>query len=229
MAERCPEWLSERLRADGDGPLALDIRLEADVDDRHIPNGIDDDDCDELPDDHDATKGTLATDPTALEDGQTAPVGQFEIISAPGRDEGCVSFDIDGAGLLTGEMGFQGRMGRVYLGVEAGIEESDTEQNAATLHEHLQRLLERPNDAVVLPAHEPCSPETPVYAALAAVSERATDLGRGRAGFVGKSVSLVSDHAPSFERLTRSNVGQESVPADELVVPELCPRNGVAG
>ncbi|WP_340102187.1 MBL fold metallo-hydrolase [Salinibaculum salinum] len=175
-------------------------------------------------------KDALAIDATALADGQTVAVGSLdiEVIHTPGHSEGSVSFDIDGAALITGDTLFHESVGRVELGVDAGIEDSDVEQNAATLYESLQRLLDRPDDAVVLPAHDPGSPEPPVTATLQEVKDRNEDLGRNREEFVNELASDIPDHPPNFERVKRTNVGQESVPADELAELELGPNNCAA-
>ena len=175
-------------------------------------------------------KDALAIDATPVEDGQTVTVGglDIEVIHTPGHSEGSVSFDIDGAALITGDTLFDESVGRVELGVEAGIEDSDVEQNAATLYESLQRLLARPDDALVLPAHDPGSPEPPVSATLAEVKDRNDDLGRDREEFVRELAADVPDHPPNFERVKRTNVGQESVPSDELAELELGPNNCAA-
>jgi len=175
-------------------------------------------------------KDALAIDATPIEDGQTVTVGSLdiEVIHTPGHSEGSVSFDVGGAALLTGDTLFHDSVGRVELGVEAGIEDSDIEQNAATLYESLQRLLARPDDALVLPAHDPGSPEPPVTATLGDVRERNADLGRDREDFVEALAADVPDHPPNFERVKRTNVGQESVPADELAELELGPNNCAA-
>jgi glyoxylase-like metal-dependent hydrolase (beta-lactamase superfamily II) len=172
----------------------------------------------------------LAIDATPAEDGQTVMVGSLgiEVIHTPGHSEGSVSFDIDGTALITGDTLFHESVGRVELGVEAGIEDSDVEQNAATLYKSLQRLLDFPDDALVLPAHVPGSPEPPVVATLAEVKERNEDLGRDREEFVQELASDIPDHPPNFERVKRTNVGQESVPADELAELELGPNNCAA-
>ncbi|MFA9418302.1 MBL fold metallo-hydrolase [Natrinema sp. HArc-T2] len=175
-------------------------------------------------------KDALAIDATSLEDGQTVTIGQLdiEVIHTPGHSEGSVSFDIDGAALITGDTLFHESVGRVELGVEAGIEDSDVEQNAATLYESLQRLLNRPDDALVLPAHDPGSPEPPVTATLSEVREQNEDLSRNREEFIQELASDIPDHPPNFERVKRTNVGQESVPADELAELELGPNNCAA-
>lgn len=175
-------------------------------------------------------KDALAIDATPLEDGQTVTVGRLdlEVVHTPGHSEGSVSFDIAGAVLITGDTLFHESVGRVELGVEAGIEDSDVEQNAATLYESLQRLLDRPDDALVLPAHDPGSPEPPVTSTIAEVKERNDDLGRDREEFVRELAADIPDHPPNFERVKRTNVGRESVPADELAELELGPNNCAA-
>jgi glyoxylase-like metal-dependent hydrolase (beta-lactamase superfamily II) len=175
-------------------------------------------------------KDALAIDATPLEDGGTVPVGSLdvEVVHTPGHSEGSVSFDVDGAALLTGDTLFHESVGRVELGVEAGIEDSDAEENAATLYESLQRLLDRPDDTLVLPAHDPGSPEPPVTATLADVQERNADLGRPRDEFVRELAADLPEHPPNFERVKRTNVGRESVPAGELGELELGPNNCAA-
>ncbi len=175
-------------------------------------------------------KDAHALDATPVEDGQTVPVGRLDIavVHTPGHSEGSVSFDVEGAALLTGDTLFHDSVGRVELGVEAGIEDADVEGNAATLYESLQRLLDRPSDALVLPAHDPGSPEPPVAATLAEVRERNDDLGRDTEAFVEELASDIPDHPPNFERVKRTNVGQESVPEDELAELELGPNNCAA-
>ncbi|MFD1588251.1 MBL fold metallo-hydrolase [Halorientalis brevis] len=175
-------------------------------------------------------KDALALDATPVEDGQTVTVGELdvEVIHTPGHSEGSVSFDVDGAALITGDTLFHESVGRVELGVEAGIEDSNVEQNAATLYETLQRLLDRSDDVVVLPAHHPGSPEPPEAATLGEVRDLNEDLERDREEFVQELAADIPDHPPNFERVKRTNVGQESVPTDELAELELGPNNCAA-
>ncbi len=172
----------------------------------------------------------LAIDATPLEDGQTIRVGNVdvEIVHTPGHSDGSVSFDVGGEALLTGDTLFHESVGRVELGVAAGIEDSDVEGNARTLYESLQRLLDRPADTVVLPAHDPGSPEPPVTARLGEVSDQNPDLRRTREDFIETLASDVPDHPPNFERVKRTNVGQESIPDDELSELELGPNRCAA-
>ncbi len=173
---------------------------------------------------------TLGIDASPLEDGQTLTVGHVEIaaIHTPGHSEGSVSFDIGGEALLTGDTLFHESVGRVELGVEAGIEDSDVEENAARLYESLERLLEYSDDVVVLPAHDPGSPDPPVVATLGEVEERNGDLQRGRKAFIETLASDIPEHPPNFERVKRVNVGQESVADVELADLELGPNNCAA-
>jgi glyoxylase-like metal-dependent hydrolase (beta-lactamase superfamily II) len=119
-------------------------------------------------------KDALAIEATPIEDGQTVTVGELDIegIHTPGHSEGSVSFDIEGKALITGDTLFHESVGRVELGVEAGIEDSDVEDNAATLYDSLQRLLDRPDDAIVLPSHDPGSPDPPVTARMREIEAR---------------------------------------------------------
>jgi glyoxylase-like metal-dependent hydrolase (beta-lactamase superfamily II) len=189
----------------------------------------------ELADKHDVpyhlhSKDALAIDVTPLKDGEIISVGTVDVeaVHTPGHSEGSVSFDVRGKALLTGDTLFHESVGRVELGVEAGIEDADVEGNAATLYESLQRLLARPADTVVLPAHDPGSPEPPVTARLDDVNEQNPDLNRDREAFVETLASDIPDHPPNFERVKRTNVGQESVPDEELSDLELGPNRCAA-
>lgn len=172
----------------------------------------------------------LAIDATPVEDGQTVTVGEVrvEVIHTPGHSKGSVTYNIADTALITGDTLFHESVGRVELGVEAGIEASDVEANAATLYDSLQRLLDRSEDTVVLPSHDPGSPEPPVTAALGEVKARNGDLGLDRTDFVRKLASDIPEHPPNFERVKRTNVGQESVQTDELADLELGPNNCAA-
>jgi len=175
-------------------------------------------------------KDALAIDAKPLEDGHTVTMGRVdvEVVHTPGHSEGSVSFDIAGNAVLTGDTLFHGSVGRVELGVEAGIEDSDLEGNARALYRSLQRLLDRPDDALVLPAHDPGSPEPPVSLTLADVREQNEDLQCDRNEFLQELASDPPDHPPNFERVKRTNVGQETVPTEELAELELGPNNCAA-
>jgi glyoxylase-like metal-dependent hydrolase (beta-lactamase superfamily II) len=176
------------------------------------------------------SKDALQIDVTPLEDEQTISAGNVDVgvIHTPGHSEGSVSFDAGGEALLTGDTLFHESVGRVELGVTAGIEDADVEGNAATLYESLQRLRDRPADTIVLPAHDPGSPEPPVTARLDEVVEQNPDLDRDREAFVETLASDIPDHPPNFERVKRTNVGQESVPDEELSDLELGPNRCAA-
>jgi len=139
-----------------------------------------------------------------------------------------VTYAIEREALLTGDTLFHESVGRVELGVEAGLEDTNVEENAATLYESLQRLVERDWNPLVLPAHDPGSPEPPVTARLSEVRERNSDLGRPREAFVTELSSDIPEHPPNFQRVKRVNVGSEAVPDDKLAELELGPNNCAA-
>ncbi len=166
-------------------------------------------------------KDALALKATPIEDGETIRIGtvDVDVIHTPGHSDGSVSFDVDGEALITGDTLFHESVGRV----EAGIEDSGVEGNAATLYESLQRLLERPDDALILPSYDPESPEPPVSATLSEVRERNEDFNRDREEFIETLASDIPDHPPNFERVKRTNVGQEDVSDEEPSELELGP------
>ncbi len=170
-------------------------------------------------------------DASPLADGRTLDVGAVDVeaVHTPGHSPGGVTFDVAGEALLTGDTLFHESVGRVELGVEAGLEDADVEANAEALFESLRRLLDRGGDPLVLPAHDPGSPDPPVAARLGDVEVRNADLGRSREPFVDALASDVPDHPPNFERVKRVNVGVEAVDDDELAELELGPNRCAAG
>jgi glyoxylase-like metal-dependent hydrolase (beta-lactamase superfamily II) len=167
---------------------------------------------------------------TPLEDDQTFTVGNVDVsvVHTPGHSPGGVTYAVGGEALLTGDTLFHESVGRVELGVEAVIEDTDVLENAATLYGSLQRLRRQDGDPLVLPAHDPGSPEPPVSARVSEVERRNDDLRLSREAFVEKLASDVPDHPPNFQRVKRANVGLESVDDDELSELELGPNRCAA-
>ena len=165
-----------------------------------------------------------------VEDEETFRIGSVEVtvIHTPGHSPGGVTYSIAGEALLTGDTLFHESVGRVELGVEAGIEDTDVEENAATLYDSLQRLQRQDGDPLVLPAHDPGSPEPPVTARMSEVETRNADLGLQREKFVRKLASDLPEHPPNFQRVKRVNLGLESVATDELSALELGPNRCAA-
>ena len=189
----------------------------------------------ELADRHDVAyhlhpADAIEIEATPIADGEQFTIGyvEIEVIHTPGHSPGGVTYAVGEEALLTGDTLFHESVGRVELGVEAGIEETDVEENAATLYESLQRLRQRSGDPVILPAHDPGSPEPPVVARMSDVEARNGDLGRDRAAFIEDLASDVPDHPPNFQRVKGVNVGVESVDDDELSALELGPNRCAA-
>lgn len=163
-------------------------------------------------------------------DNDTFDVGAVEVsaIHTPGHSPGGVTFAIEDEALLTGDTLFHESVGRVELGVEAGIEDTNVPENAATLYESLEHLREREGDPLVLPAHDLGSPQPPIIARLSDVVQRNDDLGQSRDAFVADLASDIPDHPPNFQRVKRVNVGEEHVDDEELSTLELGPNRCAA-
>lgn len=221
-----PEEYEERIEEEGAELVGVfDTHAHAD----HVSGGR------ELADRNDVPYYLHPLDATALdakplEDGQQFTIGNVsvEVIHTPGHSPGGVTYTVGDKGLLTGDTLFHKSVGRVELGVEAGIEDTDVEENAATLYESLQRLRQRSGDPLVLPAHDPGSPEPPVTARMSEVEEMNDDLGRDRELFIEDLASDIPDHPPNFQRVKRVNIGDESVDDDELSSLELGPNRCAA-
>lgn len=167
---------------------------------------------------------------TPLADGQSLDIGEVEItvMHTPGHSPGSVTFLIEDEALLTGDTLFHDSVGRVELGVQAGIEDVDVEENAELLYESLEALRAVNGDPLVLPAHDPGSPEPPVTARLSEVVHRNSDLGRPRQEFVDSLSSDIPEHPPNFQRVKRINMGTGTAPEDELSELEVGPNRCAA-
>ncbi|MFP4625198.1 MAG: MBL fold metallo-hydrolase [Natronomonas sp.] len=172
----------------------------------------------------------LGIDATDVEDEDVHTIGEVEVtvVHTPGHSEGGVTYSIEGDALLTGDTLFHESVGRVELGVEAGIEDTSIEENAATLYESLQRIRDRAADPLILPSHDPGSPEPPVAVRLQEVVERNADLDRDRDEFVSILASDVPDHPPNFQRVKAVNVGRETVDESDRASIELGPNRCAA-
>lgn len=172
----------------------------------------------------------VSVDATPLADGHSFDIGRVKVTSihTPGHSPGSVTYAVENEALLTGDTLFHNSVGRVELGVSAGIEDSDVERNAATLYESLQHLLDWPDETLVLPAHDPGSPSPPVTARLGDIKEQNVDLQRNREDFITVLAADTPDHPPNFERVKRANIGQEDVPEEELADLELGPNRCAA-
>jgi glyoxylase-like metal-dependent hydrolase (beta-lactamase superfamily II) len=177
---------------------------------------------------HPADATDLEVSPLA--DGEQLSVGdvEIEVLHTPGHSPGSVSFGLDEAVLFTGDTLFHESVGRVELGVEAGLEDVAVEDNAAALYDGLQRLREYGDDPLVLPTHDPGSPDPPVTARMREVEERNAGLGRAREAFVDSLASDIPEHPPNFQQIKRVNVGVETLSRDDLEELEQGPNNCAA-
>lgn len=172
----------------------------------------------------------IAIDATPLGDGETIHIGEVEIevLHTPGHSPGGITYDIEDEALLTGDTLFHGSVGRVELGDAVGIADADPEQNAELLYESLQRLLDRKGNPLILPAHDPGSPDPPVIASLSEVMDQNPDLGRERSEFVSRLSSDIPELPPNVQQIKRANVGLEEIGDAERSTIELGPNRCAA-
>ncbi|MFP4632130.1 MAG: MBL fold metallo-hydrolase [Halobacteriales archaeon] len=174
----------------------------------------------------------LGLDATHVEDGDTVDVGDVsvEVVHTPGHSPGSVCYAVGDDALLTGDTLFHESVGRVELGVDAGIEDVDVEDNAASLYTSLHRLEDRPGDPVVLPAHHPGSPEPPEALRINEVVDRNPAMRWSRDEFVATLSDDVPEQPPNFERIKRVNAGAETLGGNEDFEDlEMGPNNCAAG
>ncbi len=167
---------------------------------------------------------------TSVTDGQRFTIGELsiEVVHTPGHSPGGVTYAIADEALLTGDTLFHESVGRVELGVDAGIEDTDVAENAETLYDSLQRLKQVDGDPLVLPAHDPGAPEPPVAAPMSEVQQRNADLALDRDAFIDRLVEDVPEHPPNFQQVKRANIGREDIPTAELASLELGPNRCAA-
>lgn len=176
---------------------------------------------------HPADSGSLDRT-TDIVDQEELTLGStpINVIHTPGHTAGSVTFNVTDEALLTGDTLFIDSVGRPDL--EAGDQDATREQ-AESLHESLRRVLELPDEALVLPAHAPGTPEPPVTAPLGAIRERNDMVGRDQPSFVDSITADVPEKPPNHERIKRSNVGRLELSDTDARQLELGPNQCAAG
>lgn len=172
----------------------------------------------------------VAIDATSINGGDSIQIGDVDVdvVHTPGHSPGSVTYDINGEALLTGDTLFHDSVGRVELGAAVGLADADPEENAGTLYESLQQLLERDGDPLVLPAHDAGSPTPPVVASLSEVIDQNRDLGLNRSAFVDRIGSDVPAQPPNVQQIKRANVGLEEIEDADRSSIELGPNRCAA-
>lgn len=162
-----------------------------------------------------------------LVDGRELSLGEteIEVIHTPGHTAGSVTFEVGSAALLTGDTLFLGSVGRPDLGDD---EVGAIRERAATLYESLQRLLDRPDDTLVLPAHEPGAPRPPTASSLGEVRDRNGLVGLEYGDFVEAITGDVPEPPANHDRIKRANLGRTTLEADEARHIELGPNQCAA-
>lgn len=165
-----------------------------------------------------------------IEEGDSVRIGDVgvEVVHTPGHSPGSVTFDVEGKALITGDTLFHESVGRVELGVEAGLEESSAEENAETLFESIKKLLARGDDPLVLPAHDPGSPFPPVTSHVSEVTREVESIGKDRDEFVKFITSNIPDQPPNYTKIKKVNLGIEEVDDKEKEEVELGPNRCAA-
>ncbi|ELY44693.1 MBL fold metallo-hydrolase [Natronorubrum sulfidifaciens] len=166
----------------------------------------------------------------SVEDGDVLEVGavEIEVIHTPGHSPGSVTFAVEDEALLTGDTLFHNSVGRVELGVDAGLEETNVEENAETLYESLERLRTVDGDPLVLPAHDPGTPQPPVAARLSEVKDRNEAFCQDRETLVAALAGDIPDQPANFQRIKLANVGTEEISDEEADELELGPNRCAA-
>lgn len=172
----------------------------------------------------------IAVDTTPIRDGDAIEVGEVsvDVVRTPGHSPGGVTYDVDGEALLTGDTLFHESVGRVELGMAVGLDDTDPERHAETLYASLERLLRRDGDPLVLPAHDPGSPDPPVVARLSEVRARNPDLGLDRSTFVARLAADVPEQPPNVRTIKRVNAGVEEIDDADRSSIELGPNRCAA-
>jgi glyoxylase-like metal-dependent hydrolase (beta-lactamase superfamily II) len=172
----------------------------------------------------------VAVDAVPISEGDSFTIGEVTLtaIHTPGHSPGGVTYDLAGTALVTGDTLFHASVGRVELGATVGLDDADVERNAERLYESLQRLVDYPDNPLILPAHDPGSPDPPVTDRLEAVIERNRDLGLDRSTFIERLTSDRPDLPPNVRQIKRANVGLESIDDTERTSIELGPNRCAA-
>lgn len=175
---------------------------------------------------HPVDAGELSST-VGVEDGQELMIGAVSIKSlhTPGHTEGSVTFDVGAKALLTGDTLFLESVGRPDL---EGGNDAAVRERAGVLYDSLQRLLNRPSDALVVPAHDPGAPDPPMTASLSEVQAQNELLAHDRDTFIDAITADIPETPPNHEQIKRVNVGEEIVEADEARQLKLGPNQCAA-
>ena len=175
---------------------------------------------------HPADNGGLE-ETTDLEDDQRIAVGTaaVDVIHTPGHTEGSVTYNIGDETLLTGDTLFLESVGRPDL---EGGDETAVRTRAATLYGSLQRLLDKPDGMVVLPAHDTGAPSPPTIATLSEVRARNGVLDHDQLAFVDAVTADIPETPPNHDQIKNANVGKTALEEDEARQLELGPNQCAA-
>jgi glyoxylase-like metal-dependent hydrolase (beta-lactamase superfamily II) len=156
-----------------------------------------------------------------LEDGTNFALGDVSIraLHLPGHTLGMINLLVDGRFLLAGDNLFNDSVGRPDLGGRA-----DTW--IPILYRSLERLLELPDDTIVLPSHfghaDDADDQGCFRARLGDLRTRNEGLrmlSRGSSAFSAYILASLPDHPKSYDDIRRVNTGL--LPADEAKAGEL--------
>ncbi|MFC7128157.1 MBL fold metallo-hydrolase [Haloferax chudinovii] len=174
---------------------------------------------------------------TALDDGQTLTVGDYDIeaIHAPGHTSDMTNYLVDGRFLLTGDTLFVESVGRTEL--QFGDDDAATGAKLlyATLHD---TLLSLPDETRVLPGHVSvdadgrygvAAPGELVSATLGDLRADLDLLSMDESAFVARVADDTPEKPVNYERVIDINTGRASVGDEEEATElELGPNNCAA-
>ena len=170
----------------------------------------------------------------SLSDGETLEVGDVEVrvVHAPGHTESTANLVVEEGFLLSADTLHLGGVGRTELAFGEDRAEEGAELLYETLHD---RLLDLPDDVVVLPGHvavteddryEVGAPGDPIRERLGDIRSELDLLGYDREAFLEAVTEDLPEEPGEYETIVAVNAGEETVESEEAAAElETGPNN----